>query len=707
MECFQYGYFDCNNRPPPIQVKHLQNGRIAATAAQKLCLFKLFPIIFYDVVGRLPSFITYKVLREILDLVLSYPFRRKWLPVLGELCDTFHHAMLTHFRDKLLPKVHFVREYEQVTHDYGPPIKQWCFRYEASHAYFKKLTMRTNNFKNVPKMLATRHCLKQCFKFASPSWMNSTSYARGMRKIRSSSFCVAIKTILSNHLARVTLDDFFIQSYQLVLDNIEYRRSAVYVTDLRYDTEQPIFIQLVFILKIEEKWWFVVDQLNTISYDEDLFAWQIKSIDNYCIIDPRELKYFYKGLDVYQVNNTSFVSFTARLTSYGWTRNACHAKDSIFVNLLSFFHRVTLLALVQFSFFVRQSLCSVQHSTRIAFLMQRTEWWNRIERQSDMLIISWDDEWYSYVISAVTIFTCELIWESTCLYVFPLRWGRQSTPWLIATDRRPVTRQMLCKHVFIPSALATLRIRIISRESGCGVQCSDSIIRRWTRVVDRVLCAEHLHSLLYLEYDVDGQTLAMMNNVERISMIIPKFKLQLLFLEEREKLLKSNVDCPEQRTISSSNTTTGSPAVQCISVDSQATPSTLKSAAAVDSPLKAIMNNPTCERSDITEDVDELFSRGYVIPPLPQALIKDVEQGILHKFGPHCSNRQILIEAVAFDLIDKYNLLWVLMYKETQEPFSRTMPIHDIVWCGKASDVSLRLAERECNLFGIWARVRH
>ena len=145
------------------------------------------------------------------------------------------------------------------------------------------------------------------------------------------------------------------------------------------------------------------------------------------------------------------------------------------------------------------------------------------------------------------------------------------------------------------------------------------------------------------------------------------------------------------RTISSSNTTTGPPIVQCISMNSQATPSTLEPAAVVDSPLKTVMNNPTCERSDIIEDVDELFSRGYVIPSLPQALIKDVEQGILHKFGPHCSNRQILIEAVAFDLIDKYNLLWVLMYKETQKSFLERR-LH-MTSCGVETHPVFRCAE--------------
>jgi hypothetical protein len=110
MKNFNYGYFDISNRPPPIQVKHLQNDRIVATAAQKLIIFKLFPIVFNDIVCQLPSYIVYKVLREILDLVLSYPFRKQWLPVLGELCQSFHQMMIIHFPNKIVPKVHFVRE---------------------------------------------------------------------------------------------------------------------------------------------------------------------------------------------------------------------------------------------------------------------------------------------------------------------------------------------------------------------------------------------------------------------------------------------------------------------------------------------------------------------------------------------------------------------------------------------------------------------
>jgi hypothetical protein len=216
----------------------------------------------------------------------------------------------------MVPKVHFVREYEQLIHDFGPSIKQWCFRYEACHAYFKKITMRSNNFKNIPKMLVRRFRLKQCFKFSHLSPLNSLQYPIGIKKIQSTCFTMAMKNVLFKHFDRIDLDEDLIQCNKLIYENVEYCRSGVYVIDLKPFHEQPIFAQIIYILRRNEKWWLFVNILNTILYDEELFAWEIKSIHNYAILDPSELRYYYKGLDIYQVKNSSFVSFTSRLTSY-------------------------------------------------------------------------------------------------------------------------------------------------------------------------------------------------------------------------------------------------------------------------------------------------------------------------------------------------------------------------------------------------------
>jgi len=52
-----------------------------------------------------------------------------------------------------------------------------------------------------------------------------------------------------------------------------------------------------------------------------------------------------------------------------------------------------------------------------------------------------------------------------------------------------------------------------------------------------------------------------------------------------------------------------------------------------------------------------LFSDSYAISPSPNALLKDTKNGALNKFGSHLFNRQNLIESIAHDLTDKYNML--------------------------------------------------
>ncbi|CAF1511712.1 unnamed protein product [Adineta steineri] len=200
------------NRPPPIQVKHLQNDGIVATASQKLCLFKIFQLIFNDIVVTLPSFIVYKQLREILDLVLSLSFRRK--------C---------------------------------PPLRQWCIRYEAQHAYFKKITIKSNNFKNVPKMLATRYSLKQIYKLSRLPHLRMSNYAVRIQKIEISAFNKQMKELLLNHFGDINLNKDIVQCSKLCYDNIEYCRFTVHIIGLLNINEQPIFGQIIRILKANEK----------------------------------------------------------------------------------------------------------------------------------------------------------------------------------------------------------------------------------------------------------------------------------------------------------------------------------------------------------------------------------------------------------------------------------------------------------------------
>lgn len=143
-----------------------------------------------------------------------------------------------------------------------------------------------------------------------------------------------------------------------------------------------------------------------------------------------------------------------------------------------------------------------------------------------------------------------------------------------------------------------------------------------------------------LENEVDGATVVLMDTIGKIATTIPKLKYQLAFLKEREVLMKTIADSSME------------------SMDSLSVPLSISTESA--SFVQAILDD------DDDATVDASFNEGknnnpfpdeYIIPPLPSSLVKDIENRDLKKFGPHFSNRQVLIDAIVHDLTDKHKLL--------------------------------------------------
>ena len=173
------------------------------------------------------------------------------------------------------------------------------------------------------------------------------------------------------------------------------------------------------------------------------------------------------------------------------------------------------------------------------------------------------------------------------------------------------------------------------------------------KVIGIKSCYQHLFILIYvLENEIDGPTLEMMNSIDKITSLIPKLKQQLLFLNEREKLfIKSNDNLTKPIASSSSSTNLDS---SSLSSSSSSLSESMSDGGAHES-----INNSTSEYDQLSmvQEKNVLFPDKYVIPPLPNTLLKDIQNGAVNKFGPHYSNRQILIESIANDLIDTYNML--------------------------------------------------
>ena len=188
-------------------------------------------------------------------------------------------------------------------------------RYEAFHSQFKKIALKSNNYKNLLKMLATRYRLKQIHSSSSMIHLKNFDEAIKLQKVDKNCFNNLMKETLIKHFGNVDFAKDLHQCSKFYHKNVEYHRSGVYIIDLVDTNKTPRFVQIVRILRMNIKWWLLVDMLQTICYDEKLYAWEIRSVDSFSVLDPYCLKYYYKGLDVYELNNSSFISFTARLTT--------------------------------------------------------------------------------------------------------------------------------------------------------------------------------------------------------------------------------------------------------------------------------------------------------------------------------------------------------------------------------------------------------
>ncbi|CAM4942781.1 unnamed protein product [Rotaria socialis] len=553
-ETFPYGHFDTSDRPPPIQVKHLQNDRISATASQKLCIFRLFPFIFYSIIDKIPSIIVYKQLREILDLVLSTPFRKEWLPILRDLCIAFQQSMLIHFPTKMVPKCHFVLEYDQIIKDYGPARKNWCMRYEAYHSYFKRIALRSNNFKNVPKMLASRYQMKQSYRLSRMALFKTFDQAIGIKNVKNNHFNNQLKQILIDHFGIIDIAKDLIQCNKYYHENVEYYRFGVYVVDFLNNNEAPGFIHVVNIIKKDQKWWLLVDILQTISYNDMLCAWEIKSTDNYSILDPHHLKYYAKGLDIYELNNSSFVSFNARFTFYYKLE-----IDGETLALMDSIDKATTL-------FPNSSSSSIKPAANCStddYMDDRVFEESSVKQKSNILFP------IEYIIPALPDSLLQDI-EAGALHKF----GPHHT-----------TLFLLCEEY-------TMNFSCDEVVEWCKSFINDDII------ISR-----------FKELEIDGETLALMDSIDKATTLFPN-----------------------------SSSSSIKPAANCSTDD--------------------YMDDRLFEESSVKQKSNILFPIEYIIPALPDSLLQDIEAGALHKFGPHHTNRQVLVDIVTHDLINQYDLFY-------------------------------------------------
>ncbi|CAF4841790.1 unnamed protein product, partial [Rotaria sp. Silwood2] len=312
---FEYGPNDKPNKGPVLRKKHLNKGKIIGTASQKICLFKLFPIIFHDIIDVLDTKEIYVCLREIISLVYACPFRKSWLPYLHSLTIRFQCLIVHMLPNLMIPKVHFISHYAKQIEMYGPSIRHWCMRFEAKHQMFKQLAVKSNNFKNILYTLSKRHQLRQCLLLSLPDYCTMIREGYSATEKHIYTLPADVRKLLQGKIAHFD-DTTTVMEYQrLKFDHVMFIKGSVFVTNLVEEEEIPSFLHVIFILKIATDWLLIVEQLETVAFNESLWAYELEHTHLLSIKQPNELIHLLpKGLDIYQLNEKSYVNIFSRLT---------------------------------------------------------------------------------------------------------------------------------------------------------------------------------------------------------------------------------------------------------------------------------------------------------------------------------------------------------------------------------------------------------
>ena len=312
--CFLYGFYDSFNKPPPVKKQQLSNSHIAGSASQKLCFFQLFPIIFHDILNDLTLFPLYIILREIISYVYANPIRESWLPYLDGLCKQFYSLMIENLPDHMIPKVHVVTEYPRSIEIHGLPILNSCIRFESKHQYFKQIAIRSFNFKNPLLTLTKRHQLRYCLLNQLNSFSSLPSITtRSSKPIEWFKIPLAVQHLLMEHISST---ESIHKCASIYYHHINIKSKSILIHDLVHAEEVPSFCQVHHLLNVNEKWFIIVENFNTISFNEQLWSYEVEPTEKLTIVDIEHCFYIFPHcFDLYVVEGSRYINVLTHLTN--------------------------------------------------------------------------------------------------------------------------------------------------------------------------------------------------------------------------------------------------------------------------------------------------------------------------------------------------------------------------------------------------------
>ena len=160
--------------------------------------------------------------------------------------------------------------------------------------------------------MAKRHQLRLSLLLSYENFYNLIDKSISTKTVKSSQLPIEIKQLLVQH----QLDSLaYIECQTLIHKHIKYIKNSVFITNLLHEEEIPEFVLIRYILQLDHSWKLIVQHLETLSFDQTLWCYEITYLEKFSIMNLDEcVNILPHGLDVYFVKKSFFVNVLTRLT---------------------------------------------------------------------------------------------------------------------------------------------------------------------------------------------------------------------------------------------------------------------------------------------------------------------------------------------------------------------------------------------------------
>ncbi|XP_064461573.1 uncharacterized protein LOC135371450 [Ornithodoros turicata] len=305
IEKFPYDPCDRKNKPEIVHRAALTTkGTLKGSASQKFCLFRNVALYIGECIPSENSvWKLYLIFREIVDIIMCRDLPSEYVPYLHRRIEFFRQEFNLLFPEVRVPcKMHYLLHYPTFISKYGPLVGVWSMRFEGKHQYFKDVTRKIKNFKNLSSSLANRHQLYQMYTWTqqAPDGIMSTKCCKPLLYEHAPE---ALQLYLTSHGIN---EDQIVSMKSMELSGRTYVTDCI-VTSQVIGDELPEFQEVCGIYSVSRRILLLLRKLVTLEFDKHLHVFVVdQSTDTFVADSP--LDYMSDLLKVHRKGNSYVIN---------------------------------------------------------------------------------------------------------------------------------------------------------------------------------------------------------------------------------------------------------------------------------------------------------------------------------------------------------------------------------------------------------------